>query len=165
MSMLNFLVFTSLKSIRITSRSQKIISVELYQDFRDIWISQNESSVKKSPFQSAFPIVRYVCKFTLITYFDYIAVTVFYQQESCYFRKSDGYIPDPSQCFVPKIYTVLKQFSAVVHLACLHYIILQSCLSFWNYVIITPVFIWENVFIHLNLFQNLILWSFRPVLI
>lgn len=107
--MLNFLVFTSLKSIRITSRSQKIISVELYLNFRDLWISQNESSVRKSPFQSAFPIVRYICRFTLITYFDYIAVTVtvFYQQESCYFSKYDGYIPSPSQCFLPKTYTVL----------------------------------------------------------
>lgn len=107
MSMLNFLVFTSLKSIRILVEVKRLYLLNFTWILEIYGSAKMKVQLKKSPFQSAFLIVRYVCRFPLITYFDYIAVTVFYQQESCYFRKYDRYIPSPSQCFLPKTYTVL----------------------------------------------------------
>lgn len=44
---MNFLVFASLKkNIRITSRNQKIVYTDLYLNSRELWFSQDESSIK-----------------------------------------------------------------------------------------------------------------------
>lgn len=160
MSMLNFLAFASLKkSIRITNRSQKIIPIELHLNSRELQFSQNESSVKVT-ISKCIPNSQ-VCRFTLITYFDYIAVIIFYQEEPWYFRKYNKYMPSFSQCSPPPSHTVLMVLCSCT--ACLYNITTTPVLL--NYVIISSILIWENFLTGLNFFQNQILLSICPVLI